>query len=105
MRSKLARAFLSGLIAVSLAGCGGNAAVYGAAPAQAGAVVVNQGLTISITLGETASNIINGLGILTILIVANGVIPDPPRMKEDRVISEQDCTQPIVSTTANLMCR
>ena len=87
-----------------LAGCGGSQAVYGAStgvPAP-----TSQGLHISVTLSETASNVITAIGIAGLLAVGNSVMPGPPPlMKEDRTINEQDCTQPIVDITINLKCK
>jgi hypothetical protein len=90
------------LLAAALPGCA-NYAVYGA---TGGAVVVDQGLHVSITLGATAANIVTGIGFASFLLAGNGISPlPPPPMREDREVNEQDCTAPIASTTANLKCR
>src|SRR5215471_13642223 len=102
------RAGVSGCVAALLVGCGGNYAVYGAssAPTTISSVVVNGGLNISITLGATAANVITAAGFVAFLAAGNGVsLEPPPRMKEDRTINAQDCSQPITNFTANLMCR
>jgi hypothetical protein len=90
------------LLATALPGCA-NYAVYGA---TGGTVVVDGGLHASITLGSTASSILAGVGIVSILAAGNGLSPiPPPKMREDREINEQDCTAPVANTTANLKCR
>ena len=90
------------VLAASLPGCA-NYAVYGS---TGGAVVVDGGLHATVTLGATASSILAGVGIVSILAAGNGLsaVP-PPTMREDRPINEQDCTAPVASTTANLKCR
>lgn len=39
------------------------------------------------------------------LMLWSGPAPPPAQLAPDRKISEQDCTAPIASTTANLKCR
>jgi hypothetical protein len=96
------------LLAVSLAGCGGNYATRSATPAPMGAsagVPAGLFISISVELSATAANIFNGLMIAGLLVAANSPIGEPPQMLEDRTINEQDCTRPIVDLTANLKCK
>jgi hypothetical protein len=102
---KLRRWIVAALVPGILAGCGGQYAVHGATPTQQTAIIVDGGLTISIALSEAAATAISVVGIVGLVAVGNGMTWDPPRMKEDRAINEQDCTKPIVNLTANLKCK
>lgn len=107
MSWQLARGVVSALAAAALASCGGSYAVQGAgATPVAHTSVVDDGLFASVSLGAAASSVITGLAIVAIVAAGNEALPPMPlRMKEDRSINEQDCTQPIADFTANLKCR
>jgi hypothetical protein len=90
--------FVPVLAGAALAGC---ASSYGS-------VVSDGGLhaSISIPISSTTANVIGAVGIIGLLAVGNDVLPvRPAPMRADRTINEQDCTQPIASSTANLKCR
>jgi hypothetical protein len=101
---------VAALAGATLAGCGANYATFvstgGAQVASPSVLGAPPGLSVTIGLSETAGNIIAGAGMLAILAAGNNVSPfPPPRMKEDRTINEQDCTQPITNFSANLKCK
>lgn len=110
-------ALLPLVLASALAGCGTNVAssvstggrvVATPLPAvsQGAGAVYATGLFASVTfeISAAAANAIAAAGMLAIAIAADYEIGPPPKMREDRLINEQDCTRPIASSTANLRC-
>ena len=108
--------FLCLHIALSLAGCGANYAVYAAGTGVGGGavavapaattIVSDGGLTATISLGATAASVVFGIGLVSLLMAGNDISPIPPvPMRADREINAQSCTAPVASFTANLKCQ
>jgi hypothetical protein len=76
-------------------------------PVEGVRIVSDGGLFVSATIGisAAAANAIAGVFVLGILAAENGLSPlPPPKMRDDRTINLQDCSQPIVNWSANLKC-
>ena len=89
------------LLALGLAGCGGNSnVVFGSAGSAAGISVEGSSTTVS--------------SLFTILMLVNAsrlgdqvgpAVPPDPAMDVSRRVVERDCTKPIEDWSANLRCR
>ena len=112
----MARRIVCLLIALSLAGCGANYAVYAAGTGVGGGavavapaattIVSDGGLTATISLGATAASVVFGIGLVSLLMAGNNISPIPPvPMRADREVNAQSCTAPVASFTANLKCQ
>jgi hypothetical protein len=71
------------------------------------AVVLLGGCSVTLGVGADAAMAFS-LGITTAVIVGEEMRSEelpPPPLAPDRVVSEQDCTQPIDPTAGNLRCK
>ena len=70
-------------------------------------VISDGGLYVSATIGlsAAAANVLSAIFIAGCLAAGNDLSPVPSlKMRADRTINVQDCTQPIENWSANLRC-
>jgi hypothetical protein len=71
------------------------------------AVVLLGGCTVHVAVSSSAATALS-VGLTTAVIINEEMgaerVP-PPELAPDRIVSEQDCTQPIDETAGNLRCK
>lgn len=101
------RVAASVLLALCVAGCGGNSYVQ-ASSSGSPATGVSSGGSISVQ-GRTTFGALLAIGILAGMSSRSepGVLPPDraPELDASRRVLEQDCTRPIEDWSANLRCR